>query len=224
MDIFNEKSALDFESSRKDLLERSERRAWFIALSAILAAAALALAIMFLTPLKTVQPYVIKVDNSTGGVEIITVLDVKQIPVSESLDKYFVNDYVVKREGYYYDLLAEDYVAVQLMSSQKIAEEYRSLYAGKTGRAEVLQDKKEVEVKTISIVLGESAGTKTATIRARISEKELSTKITKSSLTVITLAYEYIPTTQQSEKERLINPLGFTVTSYRKDSEVTENE
>lgn len=219
--FFDKDKALDFESSKKDLLERSEKRAWFVAFGSLVVTILLAVALFLLTPLKTTEPYVIKVDESTGLVDIITVIDEKSIPASEALDKYFVKQYVSKREGYFYDMLSKDYIAVQLMSNEKVAAEYRKIYSGDNGRAEIFKDRREIDIKIISVVLGESAGSKIATVRATVLDKDIFTNTTPSKKTiVVTLSYDYKPKIKMTEEERLINPLGFTVTSYRIDNEV----
>ncbi|OCR84607.1 virB8 family protein, partial [Campylobacter fetus] len=123
MSDFN--TGLDFEASVRYMVEKSNSRAWLVAFCAIFVAVISILGIMLLTPLKTVEPYVIRVDNVTGMVDIITKLDVEQINQNEALDKYFVGTYVKAREGYYYELLNSDYILVQLMSSDQIAAGYR---------------------------------------------------------------------------------------------------
>ncbi|MFA5428454.1 MAG: type IV secretion system protein [Sulfurimonas sp.] len=219
--IFNKNQALDFESSKKDLLEKSEKKAWLVAIASTIVTVLLTIAIFLLLPLKTTEPYVVKVDSTTGLVDIITIIDEKSIPASEALDKYFVKQYVAKREGYFYDVLANDYLAVQLMSNDKVAAEYRKIYEGDNGRAEQYKNQREIDVKVLSVVLGESAGTKTATIRAILTDKDLYTNTTSQQKTIVgTLSYEYKPQTKLSEEERLINPLGFTVKTYRLDNEV----
>ncbi|MCF0231889.1 MAG: type IV secretion system protein, partial [Enterococcus sp.] len=72
----------------------------------------------------------------------------------------------------------------------------------------------------ISVVLGESSGTKTATIRFKAVKTKLAENLRTEETFVVTLSYEYQPTTSMLEAYRLENPLGFVVTSYRKDKEI----
>ncbi|BEJ86644.1 hypothetical protein B10525_17770 (plasmid) [Campylobacter jejuni] len=72
-------------------------------------------------------------------VDILTMLDEKEIKANEALDKYFISTYVKAREGYYYDLLNQDYLLTQLMSSEKVANEYRALYEGDNARDQILK-------------------------------------------------------------------------------------
>ncbi|EAL8263779.1 type IV secretion system protein [Campylobacter coli] len=212
-------TAIDYEASFRYLIEKSNKRAWLIAFISIFIAIISIIAVVLLTPLKTIEPYVIRVDNTTGMVDILTMLDEKEIKANEALDKYFISTYVKAREGYYYDLLNQDYLLTQLMSSEKVANEYRALYEGDNARDQILKNSNEVNVQILSIVLGNSNGVKTSTIRAKIITKNLNTRGLSESTKVITLSYDYI-LAKASEENRILNPLGFKVTNYRIDEEI----
>ncbi|EAH6236843.1 type IV secretion system protein [Campylobacter upsaliensis] len=212
-------TALDYEASFRYLIEQSNKRAWLISFVAIFIASLSLIAVVLLTPLKTIEPYVIRVDNTTGMVDILTLLDEKEITQNEALDKYFISQYIKAREGYYYELLNQDYLLTQLMSSENVANEYRALYEGDNARDQVLKNSNEVSVQILSVVLGESNGVKTSTIRANITTKNLSSRGTSQATKVITLSYDYT-LGKASEENRLLNPLGFKVLTYRIDNEV----
>ncbi|MEB2799634.1 virB8 family protein [Campylobacter upsaliensis] len=212
-------TALDYEASFRYLIEQSNKRAWLISFVAIFIASLSLIAVVLLTPLKTIEPYVIRVDNTTGMVDILTLLDEKEITQNEALDKYFISQYIKAREGYYYELLNQDYLLTQLMSSENVANEYRALYEGDNARDQILKNSNEVSVQILSVVLGESNGVKTSTIRANITTKNLSTRGTSQATKVITLSYDYT-LGKASEENRLLNPLGFKVLTYRIDNEV----
>ncbi|EAC1339294.1 type IV secretion system protein [Campylobacter coli] len=212
-------SAMDYEASFRYLIDKSNKRAWLIAFVSIFIAIISIVAVVLLTPLKTIEPYVIRVDNTTGMVDILTMLDEKEISSNEALDKYFISQYVKAREGYYYELLNQDYLLTQLMSSEKVANEYRAWYEGENARDQILKNSNEVNVQILSIVLGNSNGVKTSTIRAKIITKNLNTRGLSESTKVITLSYDYI-LAKASEENRILNPLGFKVTKYRIDEEI----
>ncbi|EAH6303988.1 type IV secretion system protein [Campylobacter coli] len=212
-------TAMDYETSFRYLIDKSNKRAWLIAFVSIFIAIISIVAVVLLTPLKTIEPYVIRVDNTTGMVDILTMLDEKEISSNEALDKYFISQYVKAREGYYYELLNQDYLLTQLMSSEKVANEYRAWYEGENARDQILKNSNEVNVQILSIVLGNSNGIKTSTIRAKIITKNLNTRGLSESTKVITLSYDYI-LAKASEENRILNPLGFKVTNYRIDEEI----
>lgn len=218
-DEFNIDNALSFEASVKSLVEKSNKRAWLVTTISLMLNFLLGLAIVFLTPLKTVEPFVIKVDKN-GMVDIVSILKEQDILAEEALDKYWISSYVKKREGYYFDLLQEDYNFVQLLSDTNVADEYRKVYDGANNRADALKNKYEVKVKILSVTLNNSNGTKTATIRADINTYNLSSKADDIETKVFTIGYDYFPKNYASEEHRLQNPLSFKVLTYRIDSEV----
>ncbi|MPB16875.1 type IV secretion system protein [Campylobacter lari] len=212
-------NALNFEASVRYLIEKSNQRAWLVAFISMAISIIAVIAVIFLTPLKTTEPYVIRVDNTTGMVDIITSLQEEQISSIEALDKYFISQYIKAREGYYYKFLNQDYVLTQLMSDENVANKYRAIYAGDNALDQIYKDNVEVSVKILSIVLGNSNGVKTSTIRALITKKDSVTKSTQQSTKVITLAYDFL-LAKTSEENRILNPLGFKVTHYRVDEEI----
>src|SRR3546814_5210928 len=80
---------------------RSRRVAWIVAIVAIVFAAICAAAVLALSPLKTVVPYVVTVDRPTGATEVTPGLrGHKTITYAEAIRKYFLADYVRARQGW----------------------------------------------------------------------------------------------------------------------------
>lgn len=219
-----ENKGISYEANIRYLVDKSNKRAWFIAFISTFVTVIAIVAVMLLTPLKTVVPYLIKVDQSTGMVEMMTVLNRKDIGKDEALDKYFLATYINAREGYIYQLLNHDYVLTQLMSSKEVASKYRALYAGANARDSVLTNDNVIDVKILSIVLGNSNGINTATIRMQLNQKNLTSGAVVSSVKVATLTYDYFVDEASSEENRIENPLGFKVTKYRVDSEIVRKK
>jgi len=217
------KEAISYEENRQLELVKSRKVAWIIAGISIALAALSIVTIFLMMPLKTVVPYVIKENVVTGETRIVTMLDKKTLRTDEATDKFFASNYVKKREEYYYDILAKDYYEVLLFSDPKVQLEYKSIYSGPDSRDKLLKNKYKVEVEILSVVLSESAGTPVATVRSKVTTKDTNARTPGvTSYITSTLAYEYQPYKEMSEEDRLLNPLGFTVLSYRKDREVKQ--
>lgn len=220
-DNFNEKDAFDFEDSRNYLIIKSNRRAWTVATISLVVTLILSLAVVFLTPLKTVELAVVKVDKN-GFVDIVTQLDEQVITTDEAIDKHFIGRYIKTREQYYFGSLNKDFETVQMLSSSDVSQKYiNEMINKKTGRAEVYKDKQEVDVHIISIVLNKKVDEFVATIRVETVERDVKNTTGVNTIKVITLTYEYLPI-KLNTKSRLENPLGFVVTSYRVDEEIKE--
>ena len=63
-----------FDQDRMMQIERSNRIAWAIAIASSIVAGVAVFAVAGLTPLKTVEPFVVRVDNSTGIVDVVSAL------------------------------------------------------------------------------------------------------------------------------------------------------
>ena len=213
------RQAMDFESSMKYMIEQSNKRAYLFAMFCGAMSVLSIIAVMLLTPLKTTEPYLVRVNDITGAVDIVTILDTEQITKNEALDKHFVSTYVRAREGYYYDMLNRDYELVNVLSSDDVASDYKDIYKGDNARDKVFSNKIQIGVDVLSIVLTESAGVKTATIRTNLKIKNISTKTLTNQYRVITLSYEY-QNLKLNENLRHLNPLGFKVLTYRTDEDI----
>ena len=220
-DNFDKDNALDFETSRNYLISKSNQRAWLVAIISLFVTVLLVIAIVVMLPLKRVDVVAVKVDKN-GFVEIVTNLKEEVMKTDEAIDKHFIARYVKTREQYYYNTLNQDYERTQMLSSKLVSDNYiKFMTADKTGRYETLKNKFEIEAEILSIVLNDSNGTKTSTIRVQTKEKDLTTSNVKENIKVITLTYDYLPMKQNS-KSRLENPLGFVINSYRIDEEIKE--
>lgn len=69
-----QREVLSWETHRVLELERAKTTAWRIATVSTVVAFAAVMAVVGMTPLKTVKPFVIRVDNATGIVDVVSEL------------------------------------------------------------------------------------------------------------------------------------------------------
>ena len=207
-----------WDEDRLMAAERSRRLAWIIAACALTLSVASVSAVAMLAPLKKVEPFVVRVDRSTGAVDVLTTLSgSERFTADEAVSKYFLGQYVRAREGWLPQAAAANFRQVSILSApaeqQRFADAFRpsnpaspQVALGQTGEA-------EVALKAISFV---SPGV--ASIRFRKLVRHGSDETTSDWIATIAFAYAKAPV---SEADRLRNPLGFQVLSYRADPEVT---
>jgi type IV secretion system protein VirD4 len=95
------KEAQSWDQDRLRAAERSKRLAWTVAGAAGLLACVAVGAVAALTPLKSVEPFVVRVDQSTGAVDVMTGLKGQDhLTYDEAVSKYFLALYDVKRENW----------------------------------------------------------------------------------------------------------------------------
>ena len=211
-----------FDNARRweqDLLltaQRSKRLAWFVATGACVLATAAVGAVVALAPLKTVEPFVIRVDNTTGIVETVSALGTSPRTYDEAVTKYFLGRYVRSREGFSQAEAASNFQTVALLSSQAEQARFAAIYRGSNPESpQVLHGRfgvAEVRIKAISLLADNLASVRFL----KESRKGEEIKITHWIAT-LTFAYVNAPV---SSTDRLINPLGFLVAEYRADPEV----
>lgn len=210
-------AARSWETDAVSRARRSERIAWRVAAAGALVAAAAVGAVVGLTPLKTVDPFVIRVDKNTGATDVVTRVTEKSMSPDEAIDKYWVASYVRAREGYSDAFAYANYKEVDLLSSTDVGKTYYASFNpenpkspfnthGKTGK---------IDVKILSIAFLDQG-----VASVRYSRKDLTRGNTTESRWVATVGYRY-EDPPLTEAERLVNPLGFQVVDYRTDSETT---
>jgi type IV secretion system protein VirB8 len=195
---------------------RSRQVAWYLAVGASALLSVALLALLFLTPLKTNTPYVLRVDNATGHVEILTTLRESESSYGEVVDSYFLNQYVLNREGYDYNTLQNAYNTTALLSDPEVQREYYALFEGAQARDTVLKDRAKIIVQIRSITPTPESGT--AVVRFSTQTKHSNGSIEPLQNWIATTSYTYKDAIMSST-DRRINPLGFQVTSYRIDPE-----
>lgn len=212
-------AALNWESSRVLMIEKSERRAWTIAMFAVGSAIALVISIALMLPLKESTPYVIRVDDATGIPDIITAMDTKGVQFDEVMDKYWLAQYVRAHETYDWYTLQKDYDTVGLLSSARVGQEYAALFDGKDALDKRYSNSVRVTVEIVSVVPN---GKGIGTVRFTKNTKRADDPKSPGTITkwVATVAYEYRNPSMIRESARLVNPFGFQVLSYRVDPEM----
>lgn len=197
---------------------RGRRLAWIVAGAATLLAVASSLAVVALTPLKTSEPFVIRVDRSTGAVDVVRGLSAGTGPAryEEAVSKYFLAQYVRTREGYL-DPAAEDaFRMVSLLSAPDEQARWADLYRGSNPQSpqnlygptgEAL-----VSIRAIGFINEDVAN-----VRFRRTVRQARQVVETDWIATIAFTWTRAPMT---EADRLRNPLGFQVVSYRADPEV----
>lgn len=179
----------------------------------------LVLGFVVLLPLKHVEPYVIKVDSSTGIVEVLSPLKSTNVDPDEAITKYWIHTYVLARERYDSQSFIEDSTVVSKMSSVKVFARYSQENAPQVADSpyKTYGDDASIDIRVSNINFLDND---TAIIRfRRVINK---TQARSEAYWSTTLSFKYL-LTPQSESDRFINPLGFQVTSYRKDPVVLNN-
>ncbi|PLX76764.1 MAG: type IV secretion system protein VirB8 [Azoarcus sp.] len=218
------KAGSDWEADRQARLEKSERRAWTVAGSAVAIAVTAVIGIATLAPFKRVVPYVFAMDQATGNVELVNAADdrgVSALGYQELMDKHWAQRYIVARESYYYKLLQTDYDTVLALSADEVGREYAKQYEGPNARDKKYGAAIEMRVKVLSVTLAQDdVGTKAVVRFEKTSKRTEADYSDAPQYYVATFPYEYKQSMFGKEKDLIQNPLGYRVTGYRVDAEI----
>ncbi|MCL1960805.1 MAG: type IV secretion system protein [Desulfovibrionaceae bacterium] len=222
--------SVDFEVTIADLARRSQRRAWTVAFSAIVLTLIMAGAIFYMMPLKQKEPYLIIADAATGVTTAARLTDearLQSITTSEAINRSNVAHFVNARESYDAVFLSlHDWPTVLTMAAPDIAAAYTAQYRNTDSPDNLYQlygTEQAIRVNILSIILGGGAGkagASSATVRFQRSIYNKRTGgLRPLDNKIAMLEFTYKPGLSMDERDRLENPLGFQVTSYRVDND-----
>jgi type IV secretion system protein VirB8 len=198
-------------------LRASRRVAWIVAGAAATVAVLEALALVSLTPLKTVVPYTITVDRQTGYVQQVSGLQTGALTQDQAITQSFLVQYVLARESFDATDLREDYRKVLVWSAGDARAQYQSLMQRTTPNSPLNlyspTTMVSVTIKSVSLLSATTALVRFDTVRH---EQESSSASQQAYAAVIAFRYAGAP---MSMGDRFINPLGFQVLRYRRDAE-----
>ena len=212
-----------FERARlweQDLLaqsQRSRRLAWTVAAVASTLAIAAVGAVAALSPLKTVEPFVIRVDNATGIVDAVSALRDEPASYGEAVTRYFLGKYVRAREGFARAEAESNFHTVSLLSDAAEQQRFAAFFRGSNAESPQVAYGRTgvavIRIKTISLL-----GPKLASVRF-LRETRRGDEI-KTSHWIATVTFDVRPDASITTSDRLVNPIGFLVSEYHADPEV----
>lgn len=202
---------------RLQAIRTSQRIAWWIAGAAALIAVLEAGALILLTPLKTVEPYTLLVDRTTGYVQALKPLDPAKIAPDTALTQSFLVQYVIAREGFDLATVNASYRKVALFSADRARSSYLSQMQVSNPASPLVAFPRgtviDTRVKSVSPVGKDVALVRFDTIRTDPGGQEQ-----PPQPWIAMIGYRWSGEPMKLE-DRFVNPLGFQVTSYRRDPE-----
>lgn len=211
------REAGSWADDRQAMLESSKRTAWIVAGGASTIAVCEAVALLLLTPLKTVEPYTLLVDKQTGFVQALQPVNAQRIAPDSALTQSFLVQYVIARESFDINAVQTNYRKVSLWSEGNARSAYvASMQAAnpdspltRLPRSTIV----ETRVKSVSPLGGNRAMIRFDTVRRDADGRQM-----PAQPWVAVVAYRYSGEPMRLE-DRFLNPLGFEVTGYQRNAE-----
>lgn len=227
------KKAQNFEVTLTDARRKSEKRAWMVAGLSLFVSLCLLGGLFYILPLKEKVPYLVMADAYTGTSSVSrlsTEIKDTQITASEAINRSNISHFIYSRESYDSVLLGlRDWKTVYAMSTPDVSNDYRAWMnrSNPNSPFNVYNERASIRVKILSIVLhgGDPKNNitpKGATVRFQrfIYDKQSGgTRVLDNK--IATLDFTYKSNLKMAEEYRVENPLGFQVSAYRVDSDVS---
>ncbi len=197
-------------------LRASRARAWWVACVALGLAVVQGLALILLLPLKTVVPYTITVDRQTGHAELARGVVLGPLSENEALTQSALAQYVIARETLDAADLAASYRKVGLWSTGQARRDYLRAFDRANPQSVLNSANAETLITTMikSIALIDKNN---ALVRFSTDRRDGDGPVTRRDwATVVRFGFSGAPL---AAEDRLLNPLGFQVSHYRRDAE-----
>ena len=214
--------AASWDADRRAIASRTTRLALTVAGAGWFAVLALAGALLLLMPLKHVEPFVVRVDNSTGIVDVVPVYHGGS-SVQEAVTRYLLTHYVTVCERFNFATAESDYEECGAFHTAQRNQAWYALW-NPTNPASPLNTYKDgttvrAQVTSVTFFKRASGLTDLAQVRYVKAKRAAGSVHEEMSHWIATLQYAYAdPSTDP--KVRGLNPLGFKVIDFRSEPEV----
>lgn len=214
--------AASWAEDSQEALRSSRRLAWIAC--AVLAAIAVtqALAIMLMMPLKTVEPYTLLVDRTTGYAQLLKGMDRQALTPDQALTQSLLAQYVIAREGFDITSVQFDYRKVGLWSAETARSDYQAMMPA-SNPASPFQRYPRTTIVTTRIKSISPLSANTAQVRFETERKDQGQVAGPRQAWVSIVRFRFVDAPMAME-DRLINPLGFQVLRYRRDQEALPDD
>ncbi len=216
------KESISWDSDRETRMKRSEKTAWWVAGAGWLCAVTSGVSLALLVPLKGVEPFVIRVDNTTGIVDMVPVFT-GHVPMDEAVTRYFLTHYITVCERFNAVTAESDYEECGAFHTAQRNQAWYALWNTNNPRSPLNVHKDgssvRIEVESVSFFKRSSGIEDLAQVRYRKSDHPGGGSGERVSHWIATVQYAYASPPKEP-KIRRWNPLGFKVVELGTEPEV----
>jgi type IV secretion system protein VirB8 len=215
-------AAASWDADRSALLARSTRTAWRVAGAGWVCALTSCGALLVLMPLKSVEPFIIRVDKSSGIVDVVPVYT-GHARMEEAVTRYFLAHYVSVCERFNFSTAESDYEECGAFHTAQRNQAWYALWNPSNPRSplNIHKDGSSVgiEVTSVSFFKRASGLADLAQVRYIKAERQGSAAPERITHWIATVQYAYGHPAQDARTRRW-NPLGFKVLEFTPEAEV----
>ena len=214
--------AASWDADHRSQAERMVRLALGVAGAGWLVALALVASLMLLMPLKHVEPFVVRVDNTTGVVDVVPVYAGRSA-LPEAVTRYLLTHYVTVCERFNYATAESDYEECGAFQTAARNQAWYALWnpTNPASPLNVYKDGTRVrsQVTSISFFRRASGVGDLAQVRYLKAKRTAGSATEEATHWIATLEYAYADPSSDP-RIRSLNPLGFKIVDFRPEPEV----
>ncbi len=214
--------AASWDHDRVASAQRSARVAWRVAGAGWVCAVTGGVSLLFLMPLQRVEPFVVRVDNSTGVVDIVPIY-AGNGSLDQSVTRYFLTHYITVCERFNFATAESDYEECGAFHGARRNQAWSALWS-KSNPGSPLNIHKDgstvrAQVESVSFFQRGNGVTDLAQVRYVKAERQGSDGEERFTHWIATLQYVYTAPSRDPHVRRW-NPLGFKVVELVAEPEV----
>jgi len=214
--------AATWDADRAAQATRSARRAWCVAAAGSTCALMTGAALALLTPLKQVEPFVVRVDNTTGVVDVVPVYS-GTAAAEPAVTRYFLTHYISVCERFNFSTAESDYEECGAFHAAQRNQAWYALW-NPHNPASPLNIHKDgstvrVQVQAVSFFRRGSGVSDLAQVRYLKAERAGGGAEEHFTHWIATVQYAYAAPSQDPRVRRW-NPLGFKIVELTSEPEV----
>jgi type IV secretion system protein VirB8 len=215
--------AATWDTDRLAQAQRAIRTAWRAAGAASICALAASVALALLLPLKRVDPFVIRVDSSTGIIDVVPVYS-GQAPMDEAVTRYFLTHYVTICERFTLTSAESDYEECGAFHGAQRNQAWYALWNPNNPHSPLNLHKDgsvvTAQVQSVSFFKRASGLADLAQVRYLKAESAGPGQQARVSHWIATIEYAYTAPAVDPRIRRW-NPLGFRLLDFVAEPEIT---
>ena len=214
--------AASWDADRSAMSRRNLTIAWVIAGAGWICALAACLALTLLTPLKRVEPFVVRVDNSTGVVDVVPVYAGHE-RMPEAVTRYLLTHYITVCERFNFSTAESDYQECGAFHSAQRNQAWYALWnpSSPSSPINLYKDGTTVRAEVASVSFFERGNGVADLAQVRYVKGQRASGGADEQLTHWIAAIQYVyGEPAKDPKVRRWNPLGLKIIDFRPEPEV----
>ncbi len=215
------RESASWESDRVNQWHESARIWRWVAAAGWVCALGVAAAIALMKPLKRVVPYVIRVDSSTGIVEVVPEYD-SRVALAQVVTRYLLTHYVSICQRFSFTMAENDYTECGAFNTAARNQQWYSQWKRSNPESplNVFKDGTVVRCTVTSVTFLTEADRERGLAQVRYVRRQQPSQdgVEQVSHWIASIQYQYSPPSKDAP-QRTLNPLGFRVVEFHTEQE-----